>query len=283
MNKKLHSLSLLFLLILLFTTACAATAPAPTATPIPPTVTAVPPTATPEPPQDPKILFIGDSYTADFRGLNEHLVALAASKNPPVTVESMKIAPGGTSLWGHWFGPQAVKTIQQGQWTTVVLQDDLEYYEWDEAPFYEYHRNFHQEIQNIGAETVLFLSWKSEWTDPALVEQMTQAYVTISEELGVKVAPVGPAWRRAMTERPDLDLYADDRGHANIAGTYLTTVVIYATIFDESPEGLAYLPSDLIGGESSARYEEWKISEEDLAFLQRIAWETVVDYQENGL
>ena len=125
---------------------------------------------------------------------------------------------------------------------------------------------------------MLYLTWKSEGTDPINVEKMDNAYANISEELGVKVAPVGPAWRRAMVERPDLDLYYDDRSHPNVAGFYLATVVLYATIFDTSPENLSFIPTDLVE-EDSPYYEELKMSEADIAFLQQIAWQTVVDYQ----
>jgi len=280
MIRKFRVVSLLALIVLLFVGACESTTPAETA--ILPTVTANPPTATVEPPKEPKILFIGDSYTSMFRGIDEHIKGLAASSNPPIIIEAEKVTFGNTSLWGHWVGPKAIPAIQKGDWTVVVLQDDLEYYDYDVEKFNEYHHNFHEEIKKIGAETVLYLSWKQEYADPMSVEEMENAYTNISRELGVKVAPVGPAWKRALTERPDLDLYEDDRSHPNIAGTYLATAVLYATIFDKSPEGLPFLPSDLIGGKESPLYDKWKMSEEDVAFLQMIAWQTVVDYRKEN-
>ena len=279
MNRKMLAVSFLSLIVLLFVNACGPTAPPETATPVPPTATAELPTATAEPPQDPEILFIGDSFTSDFRGLDNHIEGLAASNDPTLSVEADKVTFGNTSLWGHWLGNRAVPTIQKGNWTVVVLQDDLGYYDDDEQEFKEYAHKFDEEIKNIGAETVLYMSWYAEDDDTA---QYFNIYPTLSEELGAKVAPVGLAWSRSIAERPDLDLYDDDRLHANVSGTYLALAVLYATIFDESPEGLPYLPSDLIGGEESALYEEWKISEEDIAFLQRIAWETVVEYQEEN-
>ena len=134
----------------------------------------------------------------------------------------------------------------------------------------------------VEGETILQMTWTPEGEDPLRIEAIAADFRDLSAELGVKVAPVSMAWKRANAERPDLDLYGRDRRYANISGTYLTTAVLYATIFGESPEGLPYLPSDLIGGEESTLYEEWKMSEEDIAFLQRIAWETVVEYQEEN-
>jgi hypothetical protein len=55
-----------------------------------------------------------------------------------------------------------------------------------------------------------------------------------------------------------------DLVHASWQGAYLAAAVIYATIFGRSPEGLDYT---------------FGVSEEDAAFLQRIAWQTVTDWQ----
>jgi len=273
MIRKIQVVALLPIAALLFTGACGSTELPETE--VLPTATAVPPTATAEPMKDSKILFIGDSYTD---GMDDFMTGLTASSDPPLIIEADQVTFGNTSLWGHWVGPKAVPTIQKGDWTVVVLQDDLEYYDYDEERFYEYHRYFYEEIEKIGAETVLYLTWKSEGTDPMNVEKMDNAYANISAELGVKVAPVGPAWRRAMAERPDLDLYDDDRSHHNVAGFYLATAVLYATIFDTSPEGLPFMPTDLVD-KDSRYFEQLKMSEEDIAFLQGIAWQTVLDYQ----
>ena len=60
------------------------------------------------------------------------------------------------------------------------------------------------------------------------------------------MAPVGLVWERAIEERPDLELFDWDRVHPNIVGTYLTTSVLYATIFKRSPIGLSYRPVDIL-------------------------------------
>jgi hypothetical protein len=59
--------------------------------------------------------------------------------------------------------------------------------------------------------------------------------------------------------------YLFNLSRANDTGARAVNVV-YATLFDESPEGLTYCPRG--------------ISEDEAAFLQRIAWETVQEYQE---
>jgi hypothetical protein len=294
MDGKKLAVSLLSLIGLLLVGACQQAVSPETETPVPPAVAAELPTASAEPPtataQPPtttpdstiRILFIGDSHTENHRGLGIHIEGMAASANPPIIVEGETRAMGGESMWSHWVGPQVVPTIQKGNWNAVVLQENLRPDGYDRQEFFEYTRNFHEEIQNIGAETILQMTWTPEGEDPLRIEAIATDFRDLSAELGVKVAPVSMAWKRANAKRPDLDLYGRDRRYANISGTYLTTAVLYATIFGESPEGLSHKPSDLIGGPESSLWEEWKISEEDIAYMQRIAWETVVAYQEEN-
>jgi hypothetical protein len=63
-------------------------------------------------------------------------------------------------------------------------------------------------------------------------------------------------------------LFKVEREEPSVYGKYLTINVLYATLFGESPVDLAYLPEE---------FEE--MTEEEAAFLQRIALETVLEYQ----
>jgi hypothetical protein len=159
------------------------------------------------------------------------------------------------------------------------LQEDLSIDGYSQEKFFEYTRNFYEEITNSGGETVLYMPWEYDNGNAMTIEEIAEDYKSIGDELGIKVAPVGLAWDKAISERPELNLYGGDRAHASMSGNYLTIAVLYATIFEQSPEGLPYMPTDLLNvGEDTPLYMEWKMSEEDIAFLQRIAWETVSDY-----
>jgi hypothetical protein len=212
---------------------------------------------------------------------------LAASENPPLVIETLGIVGGGMSLEQHW-QLLGLKAVREGNWDVVVLTQDLSY-EGGVDLFYEYARKFDQEIQQVGAQTVLYMSppFKNE-TDPLLTtEGYAVAYGQLGAELGDKVAPAALAWQRSIQERPDLELYAFDKIHGNLHGTYLTLCVLYATIFGRSPVGLSYHYSDVPKGsdEYIMRWSgmewmhEWKtITDDEASFLQRIAWETVQAY-----
>jgi hypothetical protein len=288
--KRLRLVIILFVLSIV--AGCTATPPAtqlpstqalPTPTPVPPTPTAAPPTASPELPGS--ILFLGDS---DAFWLDKHLKNLAASEDPPRVIETQGVTSGNASLEEHWKLTLGPKAIREGNWDVVVLNQDLRVH-WSEiGKFYDYAGKFDQEIKQIGAQTVLYMPqpWKAK-RDPPLAEDYAEVYGKLGEELGAKVAPAALAWQRSIQQRPDLELYARDGVHGNLHGAYLSLCVLYATIFERSPVGLAYHLSDIPQGsqEYSLRHhfeggmDYRAITEEDAAYLQRIAWDTVQEYQ----
>jgi hypothetical protein len=254
----------------------------PTAQPTP----APQPTATAR--QSTRVLFIGDSLSLGLDGL---FPRLAASGSPPVIVENELVWSGATPLEWHWELTKARSEVGTGKWNTVVLEEDLAD-RWPDGvdKYHQYARQFDQEIKKAGAETVLVMAYPDSDAEAPTTEDMAAAYGKSGQELGVKVAPVALAFRRSLQERPDLKLHAADGDHPSWAGVYLLGCVLYATIFERSPVGLTYrmtgTPTD--GWQISAQDqgtmrqlsgEDWQMSEEDAAFLQRIAWETVGEYQ----
>jgi len=59
--------------------------------------------------------------------------------------------------------------------------------------------------------------------------------------------------------------HAPDREHPSLAGTYLATAVVYATVFARDPAPLDYVPAGL--------------SVDDAAFLRRTAFESLQNYR----
>jgi hypothetical protein len=102
-------------------------------------------------------------------------------------------------------------------------------------------------IRAHGAEPVLYLTWarRDGLADNGFADfgtmqtTITDGYLRIANELDLRVAPVGEAWRLVRGEVPDAPLFAGDGSHPAPAGTYLTACVLYATLFHASPEGLA--------------------------------------------
>jgi hypothetical protein len=113
-------------------------------------------------------------------------------------------------------------------------------------------------VRSAGAEPALFLSWAYQ-DQP----QMTE-YVKAGRANNMRVVPAGPAFAASVAKRPDVNLYAPDKRHPSLAGTYLGAAVVMASVFKKSPVGSTYtagLPADVA------------------MHLQTVAWETAQTFK----
>jgi hypothetical protein len=208
------------------------------------------------------ILFIGNSLTYANDGIYTHLQKMAASAAQPIEITPDKAVVGGQyfkSLWEKF--PEPRRAIARG-FDVVVLQEDLP--ETTVADFKKYAPLFVADIRKTGARPVLLMAWAYKRLGWISASEIAQVHREVGKELGVDVAPVGLAWEHVLKERPDVNLFARDLEHPSIYGTYLETLVVYATVFRRSPVDTKYLPPG--------------VSPEAGAFLRRVAWETVAGY-----
>ena len=211
-----------------------------------------------------RVLFIGNSHTERYGGMDWLVANLVAAEDPPRTYEAERLTASGVTLAYH-FENGAPERIRQGDWDVVVLQESLPASPTRTAePFLEYARRFDEIVRESGARTVFYMTWPQSNYDWADLDDFIAAHRQVEAELGARIAPVGVAMARAQAERPDLALLDADGVHASWEGAYLAAAVIYATLFDRSPQGLDYT---------------FPIRQEDAAILQQIAWETVTDWQ----
>jgi hypothetical protein len=212
-----------------------------------------------------RVLFIGNSFTA-INDVPALTARLAASARPPIAMETEFVGEGGATLQRHWEAGRALEAIRRGGWRFVVLQDQgaLGHYDDGSAPprvadparFHEYARRFDAEIRKAGGRTVLLMTW-ARLDAPETQAVLARAYEDIGAELKAAVIPAGIAWHLALAERPAMRLHHSDRSHPAAAGSYLAACAIYAALSGRTPEGLS---GDAL------------VSDEDAAFLQRIAW-----------
>lgn len=211
------------------------------------------------------VLFVGNSFTRVQGGLDVHVQALAASMRQPRTVATQRVTQDGATLVQLRQDAAVLQAIRAGGHDVVVLQDDLpEYGGPSVEPFKVEVRAFNQEILAKNGRTLLFMAWayaRLNWINQATIASAHRAMAT---ELGVSVAPVGLAFDAARTERPAVPMLGDDSEHESLQGMYLAACVLYATLFQESPEGATYLPAG--------------ITSDEAAFLQRVAWRSVTDW-----
>lgn len=206
-----------------------------------------------------RLLFVGNSFTYYHGGLENHVRRLAASVNPPVFVEAERVTKGGATLQVMWNLAGVRERIREGRFDRVILQDDLpEYSGHDLTLFGEHVRRFDAEVRGAGAQTVLFMAWPYQRLGWIGLEEIEREHRKVAGALRLPVAAVGTAFLRAQQERPALAMLGRDREHETIHGTYLAACVFHGVLFGRSPEGAGYRPEG--------------VSEEEAAFLQRVAW-----------
>ncbi len=215
------------------------------------------------------ILFIGNSYTY-VNDLPQTLVKLADSGGYEI-VTGMS-APGGWTLRQHDTAEPALNKLKERQWDFVVLQEQSVVPAVENSrnnEMYPAVRSLNEKIKQAGASPILYLTWGRRGGMPefgfsdfnSMQEQLTRGYLGIAQELGLRVAPVGEAWKAALAQRPGLDLWQGDGSHPTMTGTYLAACVFYAAIYAKSPEGLGYRAD---------------LPKETAQFLQTIANQTVL-------
>lgn len=251
-----------------------------------------------------KVLFIGNSYTS----VNDlpAMVAAMAEAAGGRKIEVDRHLVGGCTLEKHVKDQKAIDKIRVKKWDVVVLQEQSLRPVVDRRAMHEYARVLDAEIKQQGAKTVFYLTWArqhipemQEGADPTkspeyakamygisgaaktidqetwlqqqktgLVGGLNGAYLEIAKELGTGVAPVGIAWKMALTADPPFVLHSPDKSHPNPAGTYLAACVFYATLLDATPVGL---PGTVKHGDKVLA----DIPDYQAKRLQEIAWAAV--------
>ena len=161
------------------------------------------------------------------------------------------LAEGGWTLEQHAQATNTLEKIQQGTWDYVVLQEQSIIPSNNVVrvqSMYPAVRTLNKEIENIGATTIMFMTWGrrdglSQLAYANFSQMQTglaKGYLNIAIELNILVSPVGFAWQNALRKDAQLDLWQADGSHPSKTGTYLAACVFYAVIFGESPEGLSY-------------------------------------------
>lgn len=199
-----------------------------------------------------KVLLIGNSQCPTIVGqkLLENLAASDVGGWPIVVGGCIK---GGASLRSHWeLGeePRSARAMISGdKWDFVVLQD---IYNVQAPAFQPYTRKFHELIKQTGARTVLFGTASILSDYPQGFERQHALHLDMGKELGVPVVDASYAYIRYFGKEPSTErlesLFAKDRAHPGLWGSYMYSCGIYSVLTGRSPVGLAApaeIPADV--------------------------------------
>jgi len=227
-------------------------------------------------------IFIGNSFFYYNNGMPGHVTLLEKAADPDHKQDyrATMVTIGGSGFDWHdvesYFRPNAIGSYSFDEQNNVVftkrdkLFDVAVMMDCSQCPihprlktvFTEFARKNSEIVRAHGARPVFFMSWA--YADkPEMTAQLAEAYTTAGNENNALVIPAGLAFARAVGKQPELNLYAPDKRHPSLAGTYLAACTVFAVLTGRSPVGNAYLAG---------------IDAPTAQFLQTVAWETVQDY-----
>jgi hypothetical protein len=227
-------------------------------------------------------IFIGNSFFYYNNGLPGHLSLMEKAADPARKQDyrNTMVTIGGSGFDWHdvesYFRPNAIGNYSFDENNNVVfnkldkLFDVAVMMDCSQCPihpklkpvFTDYVKKNSCIVRAHGARPVFFMSWA--YADkPEMTAPLAEAYTIAGNENNALVIPAGLAFARAIGKQPELNLYAADKRHPSLAGTYLATCTVFAALTGRSPVGNPYLAG---------------IDEPTARFLQTVAWETVQDY-----
>jgi hypothetical protein len=227
-------------------------------------------------------IFIGNSFFYYNNGVPGILSQMEKAVDPAnkLAYRNTMVTIGGSGFDWHdvesYFRPNAIGNYSFDDDNNVVfnkldrLFDVAVMMDCSQCPvhpklksvFTDYAKKNSDIVRAKGTRPVFFMSWA--YADkPEMTAQLAEAYTAAGNANNALVIPAGLAFARAVGRQPELNLYAPDKRHPSLAGTYLAASVVFAALTGKSPVGNPYLAG---------------VDAPTAKFLQEVAWETVRDY-----
>ena len=230
-------------------------------------------TMTQEDPKPLKVLLVGNSQCPTIVK-EQFLEKLAASDKGGRPLKIGACVKGGASLKSHWDAGTGEGTaramIAAGGWDFVVLQD---IYNVQETAFQPAARQFHALVKESGSRTLLFGTASILSDYPKGFERQHGLHLAMGKELGVPIVDASTAYVKYFGEKPSTErlesLFAKDKAHPGLWGSYLYSCMIYSALTGRSPIGLA--SPDAIPPETVKLLQEtaWAQHQETAAALKK--------------
>ena len=221
-----------------------------------------------------RVLFVGSSIMYYAGGLQTHTHRIAAAATPPLDLRpgytSVHITTGALHHYPleHYVKPGNLDKKEPFQ--IVVLGGNFRDGMTDagRAKYRQTVIEFDAIIKKHGGRTALY--WLPPHGKPGgplppaeLGRRLDEMVLSVGNEVGAFIIPVGLAFQEAYRQRPGVKLQVDyDEYHPTLAGQYLASSVVYASLYDRSPVGNPY---DYFGA----------LDQDTKAFVQMVADETV--------
>ncbi|WP_286263113.1 hypothetical protein [Thalassotalea atypica] len=154
--------------------------------------------------------------------------------------------------------------IASEQWTHIILQAQ----KYSQSGFVDYPTRGTERWASIakkaGATPILFPEHPRAGNNEEGM-RVFELHQSIAEKQSACVAPIGPAWDKALAIDFTLPLHSSDGNHAALTGSFLTALVFYQVITGESADLLPNI-------------ESINVPFETQALLRQVASESIEEY-----
>ena len=227
------------------------------------------------------IAFIGNSFFYFNNGITSHLAPMVSESLKGHPLRATMITMGGSGFDWHdvesYFRPNAIgKYSFDAQNNVVFNQSTGPLFEasvmmdCSQCPihptlkpvFYDYAKKHSDTVRKHGSKPIFFMSWAYQ-DKPEMTQALADAYTQAGNANNALVIPVGLAFAKSVAIKPEVNLYAPDKRHPSVEGTYLAAATTFATLYNKSPVGIKFTAG---------------LKTDVAAHLQQVAFETVNAY-----
>lgn len=226
------------------------------------------------------ILWVGNSFFYYNNSMHGHFGRLVTSAKSGARVRGTSVTIGGSGLDWHdmesllrpnglgrysFTGDNEIRFNKRGrQYDTAIMMDcsHCPVHPQLQGAFHDTARKHSQTLVAAGVRPVLFMTWAYK-DKPEMTAQLADQYTLAGNANDALVIPAGLAFAKAIAIDAGIELYATDKRHPSLAGTYLAACAVYATLYRKSPVGLTYTAG---------------LNPELATLLQTAAWEAVQEY-----
>lgn len=200
-----------------------------------------------------QILFVGNSHTYT-NNLPQMFYNITLAFNNECDI--YELTEGGYYLQqfadpNDELGSQLNKGLQATKFDFVILQDNTNASASDtpEQDMYPYIISLDEKIKRAGGQTGLLMTWAPKngisgsitLSRDEIQSTIASNYITATNKIDGLLFPVGITFSIIFEQYPEIDLWDEDEMHPSLAGSYLSSCIIYAQLFQTSPEGCTYI------------------------------------------
>lgn len=144
------------------------------------------------------------------------------------------------------------EALTEEEWDFVILQENTNaaVSNTPEKDMLPYAEILDKKIKKANGQTGFLMTWAPKnggsngvfaISREKVQEILATNYSEVAKQVDGLLFPAGIAFLKMAEQYPEIQLWDEDEIHPSVAGSYLASCVIYAELFQKSPEGCSYI------------------------------------------